>query len=541
MDSARPGGRRRRRLLRSIVLSILLLPSALLLPLASLRADSTDPLIRLARPGVWPAISDLIVYDGRLWFSNSQPFVDNNAADIYSFDPTTSALRFERGLFSQALGIPAVVDGRLFLPFEDPRLNMSIGEYAVTDGRDWRWRRLPEGTAFHTHALGQCGDELLAVTGAWEGELHVSPDGGGTWRLAFTYPAEEANFSRLIAVASWQGRCFVAASAFGRRDGKLLEWRNGELAPVAGWPIGDRIDNFVTWNDRLLALNHDGGRTRLFAFDGDAITPLTMPAAGRLRALAADGDTLWAVTDDGPSGRLFRTTDGVDWEDVQRFDEAPIAVTAFAGHVFVGTFSPGGGSLWGPSRPLDMQELAPRKPLPERVVRHVPKQLWARLDDVIDDYTEQWVGGHAGIEAVSAALRELTTFEDPEIGRWLSERLAALHIDGRLRFYSAERTKRAHRLAWYLLGAMAVDGHGRIPPGLLDLPLSTRGNDQKKNLDVPIAAIAAVGWIAQDDQKTIDILMNRRPRASGDLWMAADIIAALQALSGQAFDHDIER
>lgn len=59
-------------------------------------------------------------------------------------DPVTSALRFERGLFSKAVGIPAVVNGRLFLPFEDPRLNMSIGEYAVTDGRDWRWRRLPD-------------------------------------------------------------------------------------------------------------------------------------------------------------------------------------------------------------------------------------------------------------------------------------------------------------------------------------------------------------------------------------------------------------
>jgi len=216
---------------------------------------SDGSLIRLARPGPWPAISGLIVYDGRVWFTNSQPYVDNNAADIYSYDPKTSTLRFERSLFSQDVGIPAVVDGRLFLPFEDPRLNMSFGEYAVTDGQTWRWRRLPEGTAFHTHAIGRCGDELLAVTGAWEGQLHVSKDSGQNWRLGSTYPAKEAKFSRLIAIAFWKDRCFIGASAWGRQDGKLLEWRDDRLIPVPGWPIGGKTDRLVVWNELLLAMN----------------------------------------------------------------------------------------------------------------------------------------------------------------------------------------------------------------------------------------------------------------------------------------------
>lgn len=535
MGSARRGGRRWHRLLLSI---------GLLVPLfqpASPYADTVAPLVRIARPGIWPAVSNVIIYDGRVWFTNSQPYADNNAADVYSYHPASSALRFERGLFSQAVGIPAVVDGRLMLPFEDPRLNVSIGEYAITDGEDWRWRRLPEGTAFHTHALGRCGDELFAVTGAWEGQLHISLDNGGTWHLASIYPAKEAKFSRLIAIASWKGRCFIGASAYGRRDGKLLEWRDGELAPVAGWPVGDRTNHLVIWNDRLLALNHTGNSARLLAFDGDAVTTMTMPGSGRLRDLAADGEALWAVVSDGSNGRLWRTTNGVTWEDVQHFDEAPIAVTAFDSHVFVGTFSPGGGSLWGPSKPVDMQETAPRQPFGKRAVQHVPKQLWATLDDVISAYIEQRVGAHAGIEAVSDALRKLTTFEDPRIGPRLSERLAALDIDGRLRLFSRERTKRAHRLAWHLLGAMAVSAHGRIPLDVLNLPLSTRQNSWKKNMDVPIAAIAAAGWIEQDDRETIDVLMDRLPRAIGEPWMTSDIIAALRALTGQEFGHDIER
>lgn len=520
-------------------MSIVLLIS--LVQFAAPRADTANPLVRLARPGVWPAISNLIIYDGRVWFTNSQPYVDNNASDIYSYDPVSSVQRFERGLFSQAVGIPAVIDGRLFLPFEDPRLNMSIGEYAVTDGREWRWRRLPVGTAFHTHAFGRCGDELLAVTGAWEGQLHISPDNGGTWHLASTYPAKEAKFSRLIAITSFEGRCFVGASARGRRDGKLLEWADDELAPVSGWPVGDRTDHLMIWNDRLLALSHTGSGARLLEFDGDAVTSVTMPGSGRLRDLAVDGDTLWAVVSDGSSGRLWRTIDGATWEDVQHFGETPIAVTASAGQVFVGTFSPDGGSLWGPSHPVDMQEIAPGKLFGERAVLHVPRQLWATLDDVISAYIEQRVGAHAGIEAVNDTLRQLTTFEDPSIGRYLSERLAALDIDGRLRFFSRERTKRAHGLAWYLIGAMAVNGDGRIPPALLGVPLSTGRNDRKKNIDTPIAAIAAVGWIEQDDWETIDALMGRLPQAIDRPWMTSDIIAALHALTGQAFGHDIER
>jgi len=535
VDSARRGGHCWHRWLSPILLLILLCQPAF--P----STDTVDPLIRLGRPGVWPAISNLIIYDGRVWFTNSQPYVDNNAADVYSFDPATSTLRFERGLFSQSVGIPVVVDGRLFLPFEDPRLNMSIGEYAVTDGQDWRWRRLPEGTAFHTHALGRCGDELLAVTGAWEGQLHASPDNGRNWHLASIYPSKEAKFSRLIAIASLKGRCFIGASAFGRRDGKLLEWHDGKLAPVAGWPLGDRTDHQVIWKDRLLALNHTGSGARLFAFDGDVVTTVTMPGAGRLRDLAADGDTLWAVVSEGSSGSLWRTLDGVIWEDVQHFDEVPIAITAVAGRVFVGTFSPGGGSLWGPSRPVDMQQFASRKPFGERALQHVPRQLWAKLDDVISAYIEQRVGGHAGIEAVSDSLRQLTTFEDPSIGPRLSEYLAALDVDDRLRFFSKERTKRGHRLAWYLLGAIAVNGHGSIPPTLLHVPLSTYPNDRKKNIDVPIAAIAAVGWIEQDDWETIDVLMDRLRGAIGKPWLISDVIAALHALTGQEFGHDVER
>ena len=111
--------------------------AAVLKLVAPVYAAPDGPLAPLARPGVWPGVSNLIVYDGRIWFTNSVPFEDTNAADIYSYDPQTGTLRYERGLFTQDTGVPTVFDGKLFWPFEDPRFSMGAGEYAVTDGQAW--------------------------------------------------------------------------------------------------------------------------------------------------------------------------------------------------------------------------------------------------------------------------------------------------------------------------------------------------------------------------------------------------------------------
>lgn len=57
-------------------------------------------LVRLARVEPWPAVSGLIGYRDRLWFANSVKFRDHNSADIYSYDPKTGAVRYERHLYA---------------------------------------------------------------------------------------------------------------------------------------------------------------------------------------------------------------------------------------------------------------------------------------------------------------------------------------------------------------------------------------------------------------------------------------------------------
>ncbi len=68
---------------------------------APVRAGAPPEVPVLARVGPWPVASRPIGFQGRIWFTNSVKGVNHNSADIYSYDPRSGALRYERHLFSQ--------------------------------------------------------------------------------------------------------------------------------------------------------------------------------------------------------------------------------------------------------------------------------------------------------------------------------------------------------------------------------------------------------------------------------------------------------
>ena len=128
-----------RRLLGMAALGRLLGAGALLAGLGAACGAAAKDLVPLVRGLPWPHVSQLIGYDGRLWFANSRKFVNHNSADLYSLDPTSRTLRYERHLFSQDAGDPVVAGGLLYWPFEDSRWSPGRGEYALTDGARLRW------------------------------------------------------------------------------------------------------------------------------------------------------------------------------------------------------------------------------------------------------------------------------------------------------------------------------------------------------------------------------------------------------------------
>jgi len=150
---------------------------------------SAEQASRVAQLTNWPGVSQLITYNDRIWFVNSQPYKDTNVADIYSYSPSDGKLKYERSLFSQDVGNPVVYKGLLHWPFEDPRRSAGTGEYVVTDGNQWQWHYMESGSVMHVHAMDVCNDQLVAVTGSWTGQLHTQQS-DNRWDMSYDYEAE---------------------------------------------------------------------------------------------------------------------------------------------------------------------------------------------------------------------------------------------------------------------------------------------------------------------------------------------------------------
>ena len=89
---------------------------------------------------------------------------------------------------------------------------------------------------------------------------------------------------------------------------------------------------------------------------------------------------------------------------------------------------------------------------------------------------------------------------------------------------------------WYLLWAIGLNGHGRVPLDLLAQPWTRKPNRSKKYLHLPSAAAWAVTQLNQGDKETIDVLMDALARKGDSLWLKGDFIGAL---TGQRFGYDI--
>ncbi len=161
-------------------------------------ATAQEALPILSRIGPWPEASNLIGYQGRLWLSNSVKWENHNSADLYSYDPATGDLRYERQLFSQDAGRPAILNGLLYWPFEDNRFSIGWGQFMITNGTDWQFRTIPTGQIFHSHAMAVVGDRLISADSAWRAGLDVSDDGGLTWRRIYEHPTPTGRVSRIV-------------------------------------------------------------------------------------------------------------------------------------------------------------------------------------------------------------------------------------------------------------------------------------------------------------------------------------------------------
>lgn len=520
----------------------LLAAAALLLvsfmPVYSVRAQSELPIV--ARVGPWPVASRLIAYEGRIWFANSVKGRNHNSADLYSVDPATGDLRYERHLFSQDAGRPLVHNGRLYWPFEDSRISLSWGEVMRTNRGFWDLQTIPSAVSYHTHALASLGDRLVAATSAWRAGLQISEDDGRTWRQLYDHPTPDRRVSRITVLETLGDKVFALLN--GPNEGGILVTDGEDVWTLDGWPNERRVLSMTVFGDQLYGLVRAEDGVELWRSDGQTSERvLAARDDWRPRALAAEPQAIWAITATIGGGAVWRSPDGRDWTQVYDLTGGrPDELLIHEGQVYVaGAGSDGQGIVWGP-KPDWPVEAVPDDKTPSYYLYALGKELKS-----LDEETAKLIsvqGDPASYARHAKGLRDLVfrlaSSRTPE--GFFTARLEGPWPAGELSLIGGAVTAPPSKLGrWVLLWGMALAGKGPVPVEYLREPWTAPANRSEKYFETAPAAIWAVAVIRQGDRATIDALIERLTFDDDPAWLRGDVVGALSALTDQRFAYDL--
>lgn len=544
--------------------------------------EGAQPLPVLARVGPWPAVSQLVGYRGKLWFANSVKGVNHNSADLYTYDPGTGGLRYERHLFSQDAGDPVVAGGLLYWPLEDSRFSLGWGQFMVTNGQGWELGTIPTAQIFHTHALARQGQRLVAATSAWRGGLQVSSDRGISWRAVYDHPTQRGRVSRIVTLATLSNSAGDTVIGYikERRDGKdlrrLLRLREYAVIEVPGWPQQRSIAAMAAHQGSLYAAVILPEGIAIWRTDGNSSEAMTPPRRyWRVQGMASGPEGLWVVTGAGAvsgaealpgadaTGQVWFSADGVSWK--QRYSLAggePRHIAIHGGRPYVGgEGADGRGILWGPARPVSLEAVpleavssgamaseAVSSEAVARVVTALPSRgkPAGAVDRAVDwekasRKLERAIREAGKGDARGRKLRDLVyryALSGPP-RELISGLLARTNGQGTVSlFHGKVNVAQVTYVRWILLWGMGISGQGAVPLELITLPWRAPQNYPEKYFESPPAAMWAAAMVKQDGRETIAALIERLGRVNEPMWLKGDAVGALTVLTGQRFAYD---
>jgi len=513
----------------------------------STEASAQRRLEVLAAVGPWPVASNPIIYDGRLWFSVSVKGRNHNSADLWSLDPQTGDLQYERHLFSQDAGTPVIFQGLLYWPHEDSRLSLGYGAISVTDGDTWGELEIPTAKTFHLHHLIDWGGTLVAVTSAWQAGLQTSDDGGATWSAFYDHPTEAKRVSRLNSPAVVLGRLY-----FKLRDPagtRLVRVTEHELAEIAQWPQ-THFHSLTSFNSTLYGIVGRRGSASIWKSSwksGGRKSQRLAAAYGRGDPvdLYAGKDRIWALFAQTNGGYVASSKDGNRWQIEATFEGGtPHELIVAPDQILIaGTGADGQAAIWGiKGATLKEASKGYRREIP------VPFKLppsdaidWQQQSDRLKNAlrTPANFRNH-GREGLREVVRNMAALSPPP--EFFANHLEAAMPDIKVAVIGGEAKIPARRIGqWNLLWAMRSNARARVPPALLARPWELAIRRSEKYFDPLLAALMTVSYNRQNDTETIATLINRLKSEQDPLWLKGDIIGVLTAVTGQKFGYKIDR
>ena len=518
----------------------LVLAAALMaMPSAALPVAAAGPVLEvLVKVGPWPTLSRLIGYDGRLWFANSVKGRNHNSADIWSLDPIEGSVRYERYLFSQDAGVPLVYRGLLYWPFEDSRFSLGWGMIEVTDGQNWQPLLVATAEIFHSHSLIAWRGRLLAITSAWRTGLQVSDNRGRDWTALYDHPTPKGRLSRFRYPLVLHDELYGYLED---QDGaRLAKFTGGRLISVPGWPKNRRFFALTLHNGRIFAVVRRNDGFQIWQTDGrDSEQISNQLTELRLIDLASDGTRLWAVMADGSGGRLWSSPDGVRWTKHTRFfGGRPLSVHVIVGKVYVaGAGDDGRGIIWGPPA-----HRIPRTngsaTLPVQFPASGGKIDWQRFgtefDAALGDKSQYENHGRGRLRAL---VHDAVKLGAPP--GFFAQRLKARLPQGTVQAFGKKLTVKTADIGRSILfWGMGLSKQKDVPIVSIGRPWGAPANSFEKYFDPQLTAIWAVAAAGQKDATTIDSLIERLEVNLDPLWLRAQVIGTLAALTGKRFAYD---
>ena len=122
----------------------------------------------------------------------------------------------------------------------------------------------------------------------------------------------------------------------------------------------------------------------------------------------------------------------------------------------------------------------------------------------------------------------------------MSERLTGPFPNLSLQLFNDKFVVTATDMArWGLLRVITEIGHGSVPVALINEPWGAPQNDPEKYMEPVPAAAWAAARIGQNDDATIEALLNRLDKSGDPEWLIGDIVGALTTLTGERFGYEV--